>query len=105
MRIVIDDGKTKEEHNSSAKSATFFDPGRTVATDAGPAPKSPEMSVAPMGPMGTLVNIIPDARVLDAGPPPKSLIELIKSATIGLSTSSAYDNDKDNALDAGKAPL
>jgi hypothetical protein len=106
LRIIIEDGQTREGQNSTAVPATtFFDPGRSVATNAGPAPKSLEMSTTATSPIATLVDAVPGARVLDAGPPPKSLIELIKSATTTMSISSAYEkNNEIDDIDAGKAP-
>lgn len=104
MRIVIEDEKAREEQTSSAIPPTSIDSGRTTAIDAGPAPES-EMTRTAMGPTGSSVNVISGARVLDAGPAPDSLKELIKSTRSGRSSIYAYGNNKDNALDAGKAQL
>jgi hypothetical protein len=103
LRILIEDGKAREEQTSNAIPSTSFDPGRTTAIDAGPAPESKTPRTA-MGYTGSSVNVISGARVLDAGPAPESLIELIKSTRSGLSSIS-YRNNKDNAFDAGKAQL
>jgi hypothetical protein len=105
LRILIEDGKAREEQTSNAIPSTSFYPGRTTtAIDAGPAPESETPRTA-MGHTGSSVHIISSARVLDAGPAPESLIELIKSTRSGLSSMSVNPNKKVNALDAGKAQL
>jgi hypothetical protein len=108
LRIIIENGQERGGQNAASSNATFFDPGRSAAINAGPAPPtSPGMSTTARSVQQNrtkLIDAIPGAKVLNAGPPAKSLLELVKSATSGMGFSSAYEKNKNHDIDAGKAP-